>query len=154
MDKKRICCFFGHRKIAKTEKLKIKLYDVVENLIVNEDINIFLFGSKSQFDDLCLEIVTELKEKYSYIKRIYVRAEFAEISDDYKNYLFQYYDDTYYPAKVVNAGKASYVKRNFEMIDNSSFCVVYYDKNYLPPKRRNSKRDLTDYQPKSGTAIA
>ena len=30
---------------------------------------------------------------------------------------------------------------------------MYYDENYVPP-RRNGKRDLTDYQPKIGTAVA
>ena len=53
-----------------------------------------------------------------------------------------------------NAGRASYVERNQEMINHGKFCVVYYDKNYLPPRRKNSKRDLFDYQPKSGTAVA
>ena len=53
-----------------------------------------------------------------------------------------------------NAGKASYVERNQEMINKSDFCVVYYDENYAPPRRRNSRRDLTDYQPKSGTRLA
>ena len=52
------------------------------------------------------------------------------------------------------AGKASYVERNQEMINQSDYCIVYYDDNYLPPRRKNSRRDLTDYQPKSGTAIA
>ncbi len=32
-------------------------------------------------------------------------------------------------------------------------CMVYYDKNYLPSRRKNSRRDLFDYQPKSGTAV-
>ena len=40
------------------------------------------------------------------------------------------------------------------MINHSKFCVVYYDENYLPPRRRNSKSDSTDYQPKSGTKVA
>ena len=53
-----------------------------------------------------------------------------------------------------NAGRASYVERNQEMINKSDFCIVYYDENYAPPKRKNSRRDLTDYQPKSGTKIA
>ena len=52
------------------------------------------------------------------------------------------------------AGKASYVERNQEMINHSKFCVVYYDENYLPPRRKNGKRDLFDYQPKSGTKVA
>jgi len=32
--------------------------------------------------------------------------------------------------------------------------VVYYDENYLPPRRKTGRRDLFDYQPKSGTAVA
>ena len=67
------CCFFGHRKIDEMAELKNKLYEIIENLIVNERIDTFLFGSKSAFDDLCHKITTELKEKYPHIKRIYVR---------------------------------------------------------------------------------
>ena len=63
-------------------------------------------------------------------------------------------EGTYFPEHMENAGRASYVERNQEMINHSKFCVVYYDKNYLPPRRKNSKRDLFDYQPKSGTAVA
>ena len=40
------------------------------------------------------------------------------------------------------------------MIDNSRYCICYYDENYMPPRRKNSRRNLTDYQPKSGTGIA
>lgn len=53
-----------------------------------------------------------------------------------------------------NAGRASYVERNQEMINKSDYCIVYYDENYAPPRRKNSKRDLFDYQPKSGTKVA
>ena len=48
-------CFFGHRKIDETEELKNKLYEIIEKLIVNEKIDTFLFGSKSEFDSLCLK---------------------------------------------------------------------------------------------------
>jgi len=148
------CCFFGHRKIDETEELKNNLNKIIENLIVNEKVNTFLFGSKSEFDRLCLKIVTELKEKYPHIKRIYVRAEYQHINKQYLNYLSESYEDTYYPEQIVNSGRASYAERNQEMINKSKFCVIYYDKNYLPPRRKNSKQDLADYQPKSGTAIA
>ena len=114
----------------------------------------FLFGSKSEFDDLCLNIVTELKGKYPHIKKVYVRAEYADINEDYTNYLLESYEDTYFPERIRGAGRASYVERNQEMINKSSFCVVYYDKTYSPSRRKNSRRDLTDYQPKSGTKLA
>ena len=147
-------CFFGHRKIDETEELKNNLRGIVENLIVNEKVDTFFFGSKSQFDDLCHKIVTELKEKYPHIKRIYVRSAFQHIPDWYEDSLLQHYEDTYFPEHMENAGRSSYVERNQEMINKSDFCIVYYDENYAPPKRKNSRRDLTDYQPRSGTKIA
>lgn len=154
IDKEKTCCFFGHRKIDETEELKNNLYEIIENLIVNEKVDTFFFGSKSQFDDLCHKIVTELKEKYPHIKRIYVRSAFQHIPDWYEDSLLQHYEDTYFPEHMENAGRASYVERNQEMINKSNFCIVYYDENYAPPKRKNSRRDLTDYQPRSGTKIA
>ena len=154
MEEKKTCCFFGHRKIAKTEDLKEKLYEIVEDLILHKSVDTFLFGSKSDFDKLCLAVVTDLKDKYPHIQRVYVRAEFQYINNNYKAYLLQSYDDTYYPEKISGAGRAAYVERNQIMIDRSDICVVYYDENYLPPQRKNSRRDILPYQPKSGTSIA
>lgn len=153
-DKIHTCCFFGHRKIEVTDELIRRLEEIVEDLIINEKVNTFLFGGKSQFDNLCLTIVTELKKKYPHIKRIYVRAEFPYIDEDYTAYLLKSYDHTYYPKQLINAGKAVYVERNYEMIDNSNYCVIYYDENYIPPRRKSIRRDLFDYQPKSGTKLA
>lgn len=147
-------CFFGHRKIGVTDELVSRLKEVVEDLITEKKVDTFLFGSKSQFDKLRLRVVTELKKKYPHIRRIYVRAEFPFIDEDYIAYLLKRYDHTYYPERMINVGKAAYVERNCEMIDNSSYCVIYYDEKYMPPRRKNSRRDLFDYQPKSGTAVA
>lgn len=35
-----------------------------------------------------------------------------------------------------------------------AYCVFYYNEYYQPPKRKYSKRDISEYQPKSGTQIA
>ena len=152
-DRLHCCCFFGHRKINETNELKKTVYDTVEDLITRCGVDIFLFGSKSQFDDLCHSIVTKLRKKYTYIKRIYVRAEFPYIDSSYRNYLLRRFEDTYYPEKMIAAGKAAYIERNYEMIKKSKYCIVYYDENYIPPKRKNSRRDLA-YQPQSGTKLA
>ena len=70
------CCFFGHRKINETPELIKRLTKEIEVLITEKEVSIFYFGSKSEFDDLCHKTVTKLKEKYPYIKRIYVRSAF------------------------------------------------------------------------------
>ena len=91
------------------------------------------------------EEMTELKEKYPHIKRIYVRAEYPYISEHYKNYLLESYEDTYYPKKIISAGRAAYVERNYEMIDNSRFCIVYYDEANAPTTRKSGTKIALDY---------
>ncbi len=147
------CCFIGHRKIENTDGVKEKLTEVISQLIL-QGVSVFYFGSRSEFDDLAWDAVTELKAQNQAIKRIYVRSAFAHISESYKKYLLESYEDTYMPKVVENAGKASYVERNQAMIDTSPICVFYYNESYAPPRRKNSKRDRTDYQPKSGTKLA
>ncbi len=153
-EESKVCCFLGHRKIAEAENLKVKLYEIIESLIIHNNADVFLFGSKSEFDRLCYRVVTELKEKYPHIKRIYVRAECPYSRDEYKKYYLEYYEDTYFPERAINAGRATYVERNYEMIDKADFCVMYYIDSYAPPERRNSRLDLLSYQPRSGTGIA
>lgn len=68
MNEEKICCFIGHRKINATEELKAILCEIIEKLITDENVKVFLFGSRSQFDDLCIETVTKLKQKYPEIK--------------------------------------------------------------------------------------
>ena len=150
---KTTCCFLGHRKITETEELKASLIEIVEKLIVKENVDTFLFGSKSQFNSLCLEVVTDIKEKYPHIKRVYVRAEYPYISEDYKNYLLESYEDTYYPEKIMNSGRASYVERNHEMIDYSHFCVVYYNEQDTPTTRKSGTKIALDYAMKQHKKI-
>jgi len=151
MEKSKTCCFFGHREISGADRLKEMLYEIIEDLIIYKYVDTFLFGSKSDLDKLCLAVVTELKNKYPHIQRINVRAEFQYINDDYKTYLLQSYEDTYYPEQISGSDRAAYVERNYIMIERSDICVVYYNENYQPPTRKNSRHDISPYQPKSGT---
>ena len=140
----KICCFIGHRKISFSDGEIENLYNIIEKLIIEKNVDTFLLGSKSEFDNLCLKIVSDLKRYYSNIKRIYVRAEFPYIDKKYKTYLLKIYDETYYPYNILNAGKCVYVERNCHMIDKSDFCVFFFDENYTTPN------NIT----KSGTKIA
>lgn len=161
-------CFIGHRN-AELEDDKVKeLKNIIENLIVNENVHIFLFGSRSDFDFICHKIVTELKEKYPFIQRkcYTCRSEGCTLESERKHYEKIY--SNFWKREVHllgvekevefknkwNAGRAGYIERNQAMINDSDFCVFYYDENYKPHKRKYSKRCLTSYQPKSGTALA
>ena len=126
-------------------ELRRELYDSIERLITDEKVDTFLLGSKSRFNDLCYELLTAIKEKHPHIKRIYVRAEYSYIDDSYKEYLLKYYEDTYYPEKIIGAGKAVYVERNCEMINNSRFCIFYYDEQNAPTTRKSGTKIALDY---------
>ena len=60
VEKSHSCCFFGHRKIDKTPELIERLTKAIEVLITENEVDVFYFGSKSEFDDLCHKVATEL----------------------------------------------------------------------------------------------
>lgn len=168
MQKHKICSFFGHRNVVVTEELKEKVKDIIEDLIVNQSVFIFLFGSRSNFDYLCHLVVTELKERYPEIKRISYtcrsetctleseRAHWEEIYSHFRKEkvtLLGVEEEVEHKTKYTS-GRASYVERNQAMINDSDYCVFYYEENYQPEMRKYSKRSIGYYQPKSGTAVA
>ena len=126
---------------------------MIEYLIENENTDTFLLGSRSDFDDLSYDVLKEVKDIHPHIKRIYVRAEFPYIDDDYNEYLLELYDESYFPQSVLGAGRASYVKRNYEMIEKSDFCVFYYDESYTPIGRRSGTKIAFEYASKKGVKI-
>ena len=146
-------CFIGHRKINDTPELRQRLRDVLSEFVEHGAVN-FIFGDNSAFNDLCYETVTALKEKYPEIRRIKFRRDHADADAYTMGFLLSGYEESICPEGVSKAGKAGYAERNQAMIRESDACVFYYDEAYLPARRKNSRRDLTDYQPKSGTAIA
>ena len=127
-----IVTFIGHRKIAANYSLYSKVRDLIFWLVDYKNANTFLFGSKSHFNDLCLQVATEVKKIRPNVKLIYVRAEYPHINEDYKKYLLNFYDDTFLPDKILNAGRAAYIERNCYMIDRADTCIFYFDKTYYP----------------------
>ena len=163
-----VVCFLGHRKITNAEQIKTRLIEIVSNLISN-GVDTFLFGSRSDFDILCWEVVTDLQEQFPHLKRISYNAhhETAFTSKEERESCEKFfsqmakcevhyadYEESVSSKKSINANKNAYIMRNQEMIDASDVCVFYFNKDYLPPKRKAPNKFLPDYQPKSGTAIA
>ena len=140
----------------------------IENLVNKEGVTTFLFGSRSEFDTLCHSIVTDLKAKYPHIKRkaYTCRSETCTLENEREKWEEIYSHFEKRPVTLLGveeevehktkwtSGKAQYVERNYAMIDDSHFCVFYYDPYYQPPRRKYSKRSVGDYQPKSGTQLA
>ena len=66
MKSEKICSVFGHSEILKEDKcyLKPRLEREFLNLILNHDVKKFLFGGFGEFDDLCYQVVCELKNQF------------------------------------------------------------------------------------------
>lgn len=168
METHKTCSFFGHRDVQITDELKQKVKDIVKNLIICHDVDTFLFGSRSNFDSLCHLVVTELKEKYTKIKRVaytcksescILESEIQKWEEIYSHlekrelHLLGVEEEVEHKTKYT-AGRASYIERNQAMINDSDFCVFYYKINYQPKVRKRSKNQVTYYQPKSDTFLA
>lgn len=168
MKKIKSCSFFGHRNACLTKTQEKELKTLIEQLIIRQNVENFLFCSRSEFDQLCHEIVSQLKKKYAYIRRICYtcgsescllegeREKWEQICSKLQQKqvcLFAFEEEKEHKNKIT-AGKASYVERNKAMVDDSNICVFFYDENYKPPEKKNSKRDVFTYQPNSGTKLA
>ncbi|MGN0822486.1 MAG: hypothetical protein ACI4NG_01805 [Candidatus Gallimonas sp.] len=162
------CCFIGHRKIDITIEMKKNLTNLIEKLIKRNNVLNFIFGSRSEFDDLCYAVVTELKNKYKNIRRIAYtcKSEYCILENEReyfeklcstlsnkKRKLSGYEEEYEHDTKYV-ANKASYIERNQAMIDNSDYCIFYYNEDDQPLQRNYSENNQTRYQSNSGTKIA
>ena len=153
------CSFFGHRDTPQTDELKHKVRETVERLIVEEGVDTFLFGSRSNFDELCHMVVTELKEKYPYIQRIAYLCKHesgclvgagARLKQQIKqrtgrDVYVPEYEDIKKSDRVNSAGRSAYVERNQEMIDGSNIALICINKDYRLKNKKSGTVLLYHY---------
>ncbi len=131
MDEK-TCTFFGHKEIEITKELEVKLKKIIQDLILNKNYVYFYFGGFGMFDDLCHKVVSKLKIKHPYIKRIYCVSDERYLrvnkrpgclkDEDYEEFVYLPLNFDYWYQRIYF--------RNIEMINQSDF-IVFYVKNTL-----------------------
>lgn len=123
------CSVFGHSKIDITDRLTQKLKQIFENLITVEKVRHFYFGGLGDFDNLCWQIVTELKEKHQDItrtfclydprhKRLVKRPKWLK-NEDFEEIIYLDLDYDYWYTRIYY--------RNCEIINRSDFVVFYVE---------------------------
>ncbi len=157
------CAFIGHRKIQDKEGVFLAVKQTVERLIVEKGVKTFHFGSRSEFDDICHLAVTEIQSQYPDLVRInYNRkseyvvkpSEKIDLQERWSRLLkkdirLKDYEGSKTSSRLLNAGKASYVERNEDMINDSEYCVFFYIEGYKPEPNPAYKSSG-----KSGTKLA
>ena len=147
------CCFIGHKKINITEELTKRLEETVCDLI-NKGVRIFIFGDHSAFSDLCYNMITQLKEKYPYVKRVRFRPNYLFPVNYTKRFSDCGYEHSVCLGNAAFARKSASLKRSLAMIKESDICVFYYNDRYQPERTRKINRSLANLSPKSGTMLA
>lgn len=102
------CCFIGQSCILSKKEFRPQICAVVESLIVESKVDTFIFASVNPFVSLCCDVVTQMKEKYPYIKKIFYLS------------------------------KKRSTDRYCSMIDRSRFCVIYCNEENEPTARRSA----------------
>ncbi|MBQ7373705.1 MAG: hypothetical protein IJW64_03990 [Clostridia bacterium] len=126
----KICSFFGHRNVENKEELFENVLNFIENLILNEQFSVFLFGRYGEFDETCHRVVSKLKEKYPFIERIYCYSDEKQflrekrkgeiLESAYERFLFLPLEYDYWYTRIYY--------RNCKMVDDSDFVVFYAEK--------------------------
>ncbi len=152
MERNKSCCFIGHR-VVEDKSVVEKLKPLIIDLIEKSRVKTFYFGSKSEFNDICHEAVSEIKQKYVDIERIGVvcKSESVVLAEDAKKMQrsldvvlgegtkkIQGFEAELRLESVEKSGRNSYIKRNEEMIKLSNYCVFYLSEKYTTQKKKSS----------------
>lgn len=121
--------FIGHRRVPQAEAVEERVRATLRPLIENERADTFLLGSRGEFNELSYRAVTRLRADYPHIRRIYVRAEYPYIGEEYYAYLRTLYEDSFFPPQIENAGRKVYIERNRILVDMCDILICYYNEN-------------------------
>lgn len=112
------CAFFGHRDWGQAEE-KEKIRNSIVDLIENYGVFQFYSGGRGNFDNLCSQIVYELKKDYPQIKNTLVLSYMPK---EYN--LPNKYDDSVYFLEKQVPPKYAIVKTNQIMADKADYLIV------------------------------
>ena len=126
MEENKICSFFGHRTIELTEKLKATTTAEILRS-VDFGCRTFYFGGYGEFDALCYEIVSKIKEEHPEweLRRIYCVSQERYLRKDVRYFHREDYDEVIYLAPAFEGWYKSIYFRNCAMIDRSDYLIFY-----------------------------
>ncbi len=148
------CCFIGHKHVEDEELVISLVRRIVEALVKEEGVRNFHFGSVSDFNDICYDIVLEMRNEYPDIVRIAYNLNSEVVFKEEERHKYpgrpiRYCDESRMSERLIKAGRAAYVERNQDMINDSDICIFYYIEGY---KARHNPYHYSNN--KSGAKIA
>ena len=155
MAKNNSCSFFGHREITVTDELRLAVRQEI-SAYINNGCKIFYFGGYGEFDRLCYETLTEIKEALglSDLKRIYCVSQERYLRKRTRYFDPDDYDELTYLVPAFEGWYKSIYYRNLAMIDASDAVLFYAEeradsgayKAYKYAKKKKNKLIVNLYE--------
>ena len=115
------CTFFGHRDCPET--IKTKLREVLVDLIINHNVDMFYVGQQGAFDSIVRSVLKELVSVYPHIRYAVVLERLPPKRDDFDTCD---YSDTMLPEGIETVHPRFAISwRNKWMIKQSDYVVTY-----------------------------
>lgn len=121
--------FIGHRTVKYKEMIELKLIKKI-NTLIDIGVNEFVFGSNSEFDNICYHIIE------NYNKKITIFCCGKEN---------RRYDKIFYTNVPFENRKNIYIERNKSLIDYCDIIIFYFDDQYSFPKTNSGTRIAYEY---------
>ncbi len=124
----KVCSCFGHSDVPITDDLRARTKAEIEKGIA-DGVRIFLFGGRSDFDDLCYDLVTEAKTAAPQlgIKRVFCFALDKQLRKPPRWFVRKEYEALECPAKDFDYWYTAIYYRNLAMIDRSDLVLMWVE---------------------------
>lgn len=123
------CSCFGHSDVAITDELTTRTRIEIDRAI-EEGVRIFLFGGRSDFDDLCYDLVTEKRnaDPQLNIKRVFCFALDKQLRKPPRWFIPKEYEALECPTKDFDYWYTAIYYRNLAMIDQSDLILFWVER--------------------------
>ncbi len=154
MEAHNTCPVFGHHSIKITKELKVQVFDCFEKLILEYNTYVFCFFEFGDFENMCLEILTDLKTHFPYIQSVICLAnstsaeEFNSLS---WTLFFDKIEDIHPSVNDFDIQSIPKQKKYHKLfrdnyitaiIDSCDYCIFCYSRNDLLHTKKKMQRPL------------
>lgn len=122
------CSCFGHSEVDITDDLIARTRAAIDKAVA-DGIRIFLFGGRSDFDDLCYDLVSEKRnaEPQLNIKRVFCFALDKQLRKPPRWFIKKEYEALECPTKDFDYWYTAIYYRNLAMIDQSDLILFWVE---------------------------
>lgn len=123
------CSCFGHSEVEITDDLILRARIEIEKAIA-DGVRTFLFGGRSDFDDLCYDLVTEQKKANPQlgIRRVFCFALDRDLRRPPHWFIRKEYEALECPVKAIDNWYRAIFFRNVAMIDQSDLVLFWVER--------------------------